>query len=45
MLILGQTVRIIGKPVQLQGDTAVIEASGPITVHLNRVLHSLMHKN
>ena len=33
----GQTVRIIGKPLQLQGDTALIEANGQILVHLNRV--------
>jgi len=36
-LIEGQTVRIIGKPLQLQGDTALIEANGQILVHLNRV--------
>ena len=36
-LMLGQTVRIIGKPLQFHGDTATIDANGEIKVHLMRV--------
>jgi len=32
-----QTVRIVGKVVQLRGDEATIDASGQVTLHLNRV--------
>ena len=32
-----QTVRILGKVVSLRGETATINASGNINVHLNRV--------
>jgi hypothetical protein len=38
VLKTGQTVRIIAKPLELQGDTAVVDAHGQITVHLNRVI-------
>ena len=34
---MNQTVRILGKVVSLRGETAVIDANGSITVHLNRV--------
>ena len=36
-----QTVRILGKVVSLRGETATIDASGSINVHLNRVIHSI----
>lgn len=32
-----QTVRILGRVVSLRGETATIDASGSINVHLNRV--------
>ena len=32
-----QTVRILGKVVSLRGETASVDASGTIDVHLNRV--------
>lgn len=32
-----QTVRIIGKIVSLRGETATLDASGSINIHLNRV--------
>ena len=32
-----QTVRILGKVVSLRGETATIDASGSINIHLNRV--------
>lgn len=32
-----QTVRILGKVTQLRGETAVVDAGGPIDVVLNRV--------
>jgi len=34
-----QTVRILGKVVELRGDQASIDANGRINVHLNRVRH------
>lgn len=34
---VNQTVRILGKVVSLRGETAVVDANGPITVFLNRV--------
>ncbi|TVY76104.1 Replication factor A protein [Lachnellula suecica] len=34
-----RTIRIIGKVTQLRGETAILEASGPITCHLNRDSH------
>ena len=40
----GQTVRIIGKPLQLNGDTALIDSSGEIIVHLSRV-SSVTHRS
>lgn len=33
----GQTVRIIGKVVQLRGDHATVDAGGQVGVVLNRV--------
>ena len=36
-----QTVRILGKVTQLRGESATIDASGQINVHLNRVRISL----
>lgn len=32
-----QTVRILGKVVSLRGETAIVDANGPITIFLNRV--------
>ena len=40
---MNQTVRILGKVVSLRGETAVIDANGSITVHLNRVCGSCSH--
>ena len=34
-----QTVRILGRVVSLRGETATIDASGSINVHLNRVCY------
>jgi replication factor A3 len=34
---IGQTVRIVGHVTKLMGDTAIIDASGPITLILMRV--------
>ena len=34
-----QTVRILGKVVSLRGETATIDASGSINIHLNRVCY------
>ena len=34
---LNQTVRILGKVVSLRGETAIVDANGPITILLNRV--------
>jgi hypothetical protein len=34
---INQTVRILGKVVSLRGETAVVDANGPITIFLNRV--------
>ncbi|GAB7354173.1 hypothetical protein MBLNU459_g4726t2 [Dothideomycetes sp. NU459] len=34
-----QTVRILGKVVQLRGEQATIDAGGQINVHLNRDAH------
>ncbi|OCK76976.1 replication factor A protein 3 [Lepidopterella palustris CBS 459.81] len=34
-----QTVRILGKVTQLRGETAVLEAGGPLTLLLNRDSH------
>lgn len=34
---VGQNVRVVGKVVQLRGDTAIIDADGNITANLNRV--------
>ena len=46
-----QTVRILGKVSSLRGETATIEASGSVNVHLTRVgppyfpyLHPLLSK-
>ena len=33
-----QTVRILGKVVSLRGETATIDASGSVNLHLNRVI-------
>lgn len=32
-----KTVRIVGKVRQIRGETAVIDAKGSITLHLNKV--------
>lgn len=32
-----QTVRLVGKVVQLRGEQAVVDAEGNVTVHLSRV--------
>lgn len=37
-----QTVRILGRVVSLHGETAVLDAQGSITLHLNRVRTSLI---
>ena len=34
---IGKTVRVVGKVVQLRGETAIVDAGGQITVHLSRV--------
>ncbi|MCJ1433181.1 hypothetical protein MMC27_002540 [Xylographa pallens] len=34
-----QTVRIVGKVLALHGETATLDASGSITIHLNRESH------
>ena len=34
---LHQTVRIVGKVSALHGETATLDADGPVTIHLNRV--------
>ncbi|MCJ1407535.1 hypothetical protein MMC19_001606 [Ptychographa xylographoides] len=34
-----QTVRIVGKIVALHGETATLDASGPINIYLNRESH------
>jgi len=34
-----QTVRLVGKVVQLRGEQATIDASGNVTAHLNRDSH------
>lgn len=34
---VGRNVMIVGKVVQLRGDTAVVDADGNVTAHLNRV--------
>lgn len=34
---VGRNVMIVGKVVQLRGDTAIIDADGNVTAHLNRV--------
>lgn len=34
---VGQNVRVVGKVIQLRGDTAIIDADGNITANLNRV--------
>jgi replication factor A3 len=34
---VGQSVMVIGKVMQLRGETAIIDADGNITAHLNRV--------
>ncbi|KAI9743842.1 MAG: hypothetical protein M1818_002576 [Claussenomyces sp. TS43310] len=34
-----QTVRLIGKVVQLRGEQAIVDAEGNVTAHLNRDSH------
>lgn len=34
---VNQTVRILGKVVSLRGETAIVDANGPVTIFLNRV--------
>ena len=34
---LHQTVRIVGKVTALHGETASLDAEGPVTIRLNRV--------
>lgn len=41
---VGQHVSIVGKVVQLQGDQAVINADGNVTVQLNRVRCDTLYK-
>ncbi|OIW29560.1 replication factor A protein 3 [Coniochaeta ligniaria NRRL 30616] len=36
---VGRNVMIVGKVVQLRGDTAIIDADGNVTAHLNRDAH------
>ncbi|OAA68756.1 DNA replication factor a subunit ssb3 [Niveomyces insectorum RCEF 264] len=36
---VGRNVLIVGKVVQLRGDTAIVDADGHITVNLNREAH------
>lgn len=36
-----RTVRVTGKVIQLRGEEATLDANGPITAHLNRVISSL----
>lgn len=40
-----QIVRILGKVVSLRGESATVEANGPIHIHLNRVcsINSLIY--
>ena len=37
---VGRNVMVVGKVVQLRGDTAVVDADGNVTAHLNRVSKS-----
>jgi replication factor A3 len=39
-----QTVRLVGKVMQLRGEQAIISSQGNVTAHLNRVrLYLLFH--
>ncbi|KAI9875161.1 MAG: hypothetical protein M1830_008809 [Pleopsidium flavum] len=39
----GQTVRVLGKVVQLRGETAVVDAGGRVNVLLNRDSHLVLN--
>ncbi|KAB5575633.1 replication factor A protein 3 [Coniochaeta sp. 2T2.1] len=39
---VGRNVMVVGKVVQLRGDTAVVDADGNVTAHLNRDSHLQM---
>ncbi|RKF58471.1 Replication factor A protein 3, partial [Erysiphe neolycopersici] len=34
-----RTVRLLGKVMQLRGDTAIVDSDGNVTLHLNREAH------